>query len=309
MSAEVERLPLIFIKHKMWSTPEKYQELIKKHLVAVHYDDVESINPNDYKGMARNVMKRLRDYCRAGALVAADYSKYPPPRMIVGKIPPNSEILIERFECDYSADGCVYKMVELVRPVTFHYAEYPVLQTCQARLRNNVVHWTKGGIDRWLKKLYLYRLGVIERMPRDVHLLTYDQLEVLCSEYLRTDFAPSGLRVEYLLTPVGRGKKDTDIDGASGSVRVSGQVSFSSNKNENRRKVKALKSYAEGYAGSKRLVLVYFGPKKMKLVQSEFEEVHYIPIEEVFTKMDESGSGIVEAMLPQTRTRRRVDLH
>lgn len=189
----------------------------------------------DYEGEARNVMRRLVDYCSTGALVAADYSRYPPPKMLVGKILPNSKIVAKRFKpCENLTEGCVYKIVKLEDVVKFDYAEHRLLEGLQPRRGGVIVRWRKGRIEPYLKTLYKKRLyGDSAGIPPSAYLLTYSQLEVLCSEFLRTDLAPEEVRIDYLLTPVGRTMKGTDIDGARKKkledVNVLGQVSFSVN--------------------------------------------------------------------------------
>lgn len=308
MNEKVDEMPLIFIRHKMDSSPEIYQELLRERLIALHYDNIPSADPNhpDRDPKHRPVFKRLRNFCRTGALVAADYSKYPPRRMLVGKIKPNSKPTPRTFkpcEPEKNPKGCVYKVVKLDGVVEFDYAEHRLLEALQPRGGGVIVRWRMGRIEPYLKALYKKRLyGSAVTVTPSVYRLTDSHLEVLCSEYLRTDLAPPEVRIDYLLTPIGRTMKGTDIYGArkqkGKDVIVLAQVTFSTDKKVISEKAKRLREYAEGYQGSKKLVMVYFGPKAGKPARSQLENIEFISIQEVFDKMSESGTGIVEDMLP-----------
>ena len=161
------------------------------------------------------------------------------------------------------------------------------------------MRWRQGRIEPYVKALYKRNLyGESAKTPPSVYLLTDSHLEVLCSEFLRTNLAPKKVRTDYLLTPVGRTMKGTDIDGGRKDANILAQVSFSTNKRVISEKIGILRRYDEEYRGPKRLVSVYFGPKKAKPAQSELRNVEYISIEDVFTKMHERQMGIVEDMLP-----------
>lgn len=323
--AEIEERPLIFVRHgSMDSTHRVYRELIDDNLIALHYvRDLKReerrrkrsgrvVVPEHFKKdtPGRKVMERLTEYCTDGAIVAADYSQYSsviPATMIVGIISPGSKPKTKRIKpCKpsegevikkYYPNGTMYSIVKLKDAVKFDYAEYGILRTSQARKQGNVIRWSVGGIDRWIKSIYMYKLHLIKKISPDVHLLTADQLEVLCSEYLRSVLAPSDLRMEYFLTPVGRGTRDTDIDGESKNRHILGQVSFSENEDKIMEKIEDLQSYEEEYDGQKELVLVYFGPKERK-PKNELGNVWYIPIENVFKKIQTHKRGILESMLP-----------
>lgn len=322
--AEIEEMPLIFVRHgPMDSTYRVYRELIDNNLIALHYArklkgeewarkrSGRVVVPEHFEKNteAHRVMKRLSAYCEKGAIVAADYSQYSPyipATMLVGIIPPGSKPKTKRIKpCKPDEgevvrkkylNGTVYSTVKLKDAIKFDYAEYRILKASQARLRGNVVEWKVGGIDRWIKSLYMYKLHLIKKISPDVHLLTADQLEVLCSEYLRSVLAPSDLRIGYFLTPVGRGTKGTDIDGESKNRHILGQVSFSENEDEIMEKIKDLQSYEKEYDGQKELVLVYFGPRKQK-PKNQLGNVRYIPIEKVFKKIRAYKRGILESML------------
>jgi len=307
-SDKIDDLVLVYIRHNMDSNPEIYKKLIENKWIAVHYEglliskDRKSTDPDDYEGQGRHVLKRLWGYCESGALVAADFSKYPPAKMLVGRIPSGSKIEPMIFPPSEEGEvnkenypeGATYRVVKLEDAVIFDYAEHPILRTAQPPGGGVVVRWKK--IERHLKVLYKKKLGIPTEIPPTVYDLDFAQLEVLCSEYLRRALAPPRMRVDYFLTPVGRGKKDTDIDGASRNARVLGQASFSSDIKEIEKKIENLRSFAKEYNGSKRLVLVYFGPKECEPPKSQLKEIEYVPIEKVFDKMRETG--IVEDMLP-----------
>jgi hypothetical protein len=148
---------------------------------------------------------------------------------------------------------------------------------------------------------YLYRSivskneSISQYSPHDYPFTDY-QWEVLCSEYLRGNVS-NELRIDYLLTPVGRTMKDIDIDGASDSIHVYGQVSLSTNLKVIDKKVHRLKSAAHGYNSEKKLSLVYFGPKKLKeYFKKTYNTVSFISTEDVLYRLKDIG--ILKDMLP-----------
>jgi len=311
----IDDLPLYYNRHKMSASPGIYEDLIGKGQIAVHYElqtkegkSRESTDPEDWEGTMQNILDRLWKICEKGALMAADYSQYDYSKMIVGVIPPGSEVKnktyspsdIETWE-HINEDkhdrekGLAYKVVDLEDVVEFDYAEYPILLACQARLRGNIINWKAGKIEENLKHLYKSKLGIDCEVQRNPYLLTDNQLEVLCSEYLRRN-PKSSVEIDYFLNSVGRQMKEVDIIGGSDKIRSLSQVSFTKSKGKIKEKIKKLRDFAKDYEGDKKIVLNYFGPEEGKKVLKN-SDVKYIPIEKVFEEM--KGTEIVEEMLPK----------
>jgi len=145
---------------------------------------------------------------------------------------------------------------------------------------------------------YAFRRAINQVSPPRVSLYGLS-MEVLCSEYLRREES-NKLRIDYLLTPVGRTMKDIDIEGANRSIRIYAQVSLSEKLKEIDRKIQLLRSLSHGYEDTnakRKLVLVYFGPRKCQdYVKSKYKNVHFISTEEVLNKL--MNIGIVEDMIP-----------
>jgi len=323
-AGDIDDLPLYYTTHKMSASPGIYEDLIENGQIAIHYElktkegkSRESTDPEDWEGTMHYILDRLWGICEDGALIAADYSQYDYSKMIVGVIPPGSEVKnktyspseIETWEHINEdkhdrADGLAYKVVDLEDVVEFDYDKYQMLLSCQTGIQGNIKHWTVGKIEKNLKYLYKRELGLECEGQRNPYLLTDKQLEVLCSEYLRR-FPESSPEVDYLLDSVGGKTKDVDIVGGSNNIRSLSQVSFTKNKGTIKKKIKKLCNFVENDKdskdASKEIVLNYFGPKKGEEKLSEKflknRDVKYIPIEKVFEKM--KGTKIVEEMLPK----------
>ncbi len=82
----------MFIRHNLNQTNEFYEDFWSKGLIAVHFDNIESVDPNDYKQSAgRKALKKLWKFCDDGAIVGAEY----PVRaasLLVGLIEPKSRV-------------------------------------------------------------------------------------------------------------------------------------------------------------------------------------------------------------------------
>lgn len=307
----IEDHHVIYIRHRMDTTPKVYLKLIQDGVVAVHYgerlkEDVDSANlknhekPENYEGNAGNVLNRFRRHCKNGVIVFADYSD-PPDENIqkaanIGIIPEGESYKAERYigHPDYPS-GFVYKQVELRNYKTLSYAD------CAPFL---AIHPRGGTLSQWkaekpVKFIYKRELGLpIDPKSINLEVLFPAQQEVLCSEYLRTK-APDKIKLKHFLLPVGRGMKTVDIDGVNERIHLFAQVSFSQTEEEVKRKTQDLRDLVKGYSGSKELVQVYFGPISVKgLVQCIDQNILFVSLEEVFEVMKDTG--ILEDMLAIT---------
>jgi len=122
------------------------------------------------------------------------------------------------------------------------------------------------------------------------------QWEVMCSEYLRREGA-NNVRIDYLLTPIGRTMKDIDIDGANKDFYVLAQVSLTTNPKEVDRKIVNLLTYSKKTKSkAKKTTLVYFGPKTVQKTVEKNNTIVFIPIEHVLENI--KATGIIEDMIP-----------
>ena len=206
---------VIYIRHNLLSSVEAYKCIVLDGIVAVHYTeklrrnvDREILdnhrNPENFEGSAQGVLKRFNRYCVDGAVVFADYSDPDytnTPMVNVGIIPEGKGYDVKRYP-----QGFTYKQIELVNYVTLDYSELaPFL----------AIHPRGGTISEFNAEnavKFVYRKAMGLPVNFSVDCLLPAQLEVLCSEFLRTK-ANGEIRINYLLMPVGRGMKTIDIDG------------------------------------------------------------------------------------------------
>jgi len=200
--------------------------------IAIHYprdksggfeiEDSRSLNPDDYDGVQRSMLKRLIDLAREGGYVFATYRGEAGSK--IGYVTPGSTV--ELFHGTWGSRGnragreAVLKSLKLT-----HVHNIPPEQTiaftpAQPR-QGTFCRWRRVG-DRVANIVN----GVSE-MGMDS--LTPDLQEVMCLEYLRTERArEQGLPVlRCTLMPVGRTMKDIDILGVSESGKtLSVQVTY-----------------------------------------------------------------------------------
>lgn len=90
----------IFVRHNL--KPENIvRDLWNKRLIAIHFDNIPSITPEDYQQPeGRASIKRLLKYCRAGAVVGATYRSAHPEKILIGEIAAGSPIEIQNYQSD-----------------------------------------------------------------------------------------------------------------------------------------------------------------------------------------------------------------
>ena len=72
----------IFIRHKMDIEKERLREFRDKGIVAVHFDDIPSITPDDYDRAGHDALSRMHTYCLTGAIVGAAYHEIDPTSIV-----------------------------------------------------------------------------------------------------------------------------------------------------------------------------------------------------------------------------------
>lgn len=306
----IENLPVIFVRHKMYASNSMFTRWFKEGLAVFHYEGQLpegkklSVNPKDFDGSGRNVIGRLLDYCKSGALVVVDYNDFGFKNILIGTLPANSVIkpIEEKVEPspDYPIGLACYRMVELKDCIKLHHSDSwtrPLL-VLQPR-QGNVVKWTKGHIDGYVKNLYkniLNHASFSSNFGLNNYPFTDYQWEVLCSEYLRA-MKSNSLRIEYLLTPIGRTMKDVDIDGANEDCYILAQVSLTTDLAEVDTKITNLSTYlGSPQSKAKKTTLIYFGPKECKNHVEKNAEIIFVSVEDVLEKL--RTTGIIEDMIP-----------
>ena len=258
MEMETEIYKAVFIRHKMSSTTEILEKLWNKRVIAIHYENIRSTNPDDYEDpAAKHALNRLHTYCNQGAVVGAIYRQIRPAQILVGIIKKGSEIKI----FDEYGDKYIYKTVQLQDTKEVSLLDYPLLGAIQPRL-TAIARW-RGVSD------LLWRIASNQRIPENVKYLAPGQLEVVCQEYLRM----KGI-LKFLLLPIGRNLQDIDIVGiGNDGGRVIAQVTQSKKQAKVDKKLRILENYK-----GRGVKLIFFGPKSCNITSGEVE---YIPIETI----------------------------
>ena len=248
----------IFIRHKLGCSDEILEELRVSRLIAVHYADIDSADPEKYGRAGRIALTRLRECCRTGAIVGATYPTRPAD-MIVGEIEPGSTIEPKQYGEHW------YKVVQLGNVLEVSYRHYPVLAAIQPRL---------GTVTGWPAAADILQAIVRQKpLDRSVQSLAPCQLEVICYEYLRAEKTLSAL-----VLPIGGTMRDVDIWGIDeNGERVVAQVTQTNDPTTIKSKMDALREH-QG-EGTK---LIFFGPESCRV---QDPDVRYVAVEDVFESM------------------------
>jgi hypothetical protein len=263
----------VFIRHNPTTTDEILKDLWERCLIAIHYKNTTSINPDDYEGQGRYAIKRLLGYCETGAVVGATFKKIKPNQILVGLIASGTQIIgTDEYGPEY-----VYKTVQLVNTKVISYIDYPLLAAIQPR-GATITGWPSG--EKCLQSIMSQ-----EAMEPEVDSLAPGQLEVLCYEYLRS----MGI-IKALLLPIGRTLLHVDIYGIDeDGNNVIAQVTHGRKQSDVDRKLKILKEYTGRKAN-----FIFFGPVRFR---REIAEIKYISIEEVFSTLHSGEAGTIYQLL------------
>lgn len=264
----------VFVRHKMKSKPEILNELWSKRLIAVHFRDERSTDPQNYGSAGKKALTKLWGYCESGAIVGADFREREihDKDMLVGEIEPGSKIEPKEF------GNYIYKVVQLKNCREISYLEYPLLEAIQPR-QVTISNWPSA-------KKYLESIFKNKKPPFEVQSLAPSQLEVICYEYLRM----KGI-LEVLLLPIGRNLKDVDIVGInSKGEKIFAQVTHTYNSKEILKKIGRLKHYES--EGSH---LIFFAPESQ--IQQNANNVKYISIEDVFESSTSNRNSVHHKMI------------
>jgi hypothetical protein len=269
----------VYIRHNFGQYKEVLECLWTNRLIAIHYADIESTNPDDYEVAGKRSMRRLSQYCKSGAIVGAAYTAFIHDKMLVGEIEIGSIIKPCHVNTNTNGVCLVLKVVEIKNPKVVSYEDYPLLLAIQPRL-GTVMGWPSA--EKYLAAILAGRC-----LDRDVSSLAPGQLEVMCYEYLRCQ----GI-LKALLLPIGRTMMNVDIFGlGENGENVIAQVTQSNDQKTIEEKFKRLKS--EKFQNSK---LFFFGPEQCRINN---QGVNYVAIEEVFLSLSSDRTSIQYRMLSQ----------
>ena len=83
------------------------QKAFEENKLYIHFQDIPSINPEDYDRPGKSALNTFQAFCDNGALLAVDYSTIDISHIYIGKVSPYSEIGLEEIS------GLWYKYVQL----------------------------------------------------------------------------------------------------------------------------------------------------------------------------------------------------
>lgn len=207
--------------------------LWNNHKIAIHYpddkagklrkEDNKNLSPEDYSGSGRMYMRILAALAAEGGYVCADY--YQHPECVLGYVEPGAKI--ELFEGKWGnlnkqkGRTAILKCLSLDKVKLVSPADLAVTFAARPR-QGTIMRWWRAG-----KVIESIVEGKTNRPSFD--LLSPDQQEVMCSEFLRLPEAERlGLsKLVHLVLPVGRTLKAFDIYGITAAGgRVFGQVTY-----------------------------------------------------------------------------------
>ena len=219
----------------------------------IHFQNLESVNPEDYNTSGKKALTTLQVFCQNGALIALDYSTIDKKGLYIGKIEAGTKIELEKIKDKW------LKTVQVIDLRKRTYFDYPLLN----------IKPIKQTVCRW--KILGYKLEYIyeeKELPRKLGSLVDKQLEVICSEYMQMYKI-----IHVPILKIGGSQSKIDVSGIGTNERkVFAQVSFEVTEE----KIEKLKIY-----DSPNSLLFYFGPEAEA---SRFEglSINFISIEEVF---------------------------
>lgn len=260
----------VFIRHNLIARPETLKYFWDERLIAIHYANSSSTNPDDYDSVGKQALKRLWRYCDSGAVVGATFRSIKSNQMLIGEIKKGSKVEVVKIKKHPDYNDYIYKTVKLQNVQEISYLDYPLLAAIQPR-QATLTGWPSA------EKYLLAILGK-QKVKWDVKSLDPNQLEVICYEFLRM----RGV-LKALLLPIGRGTMDIDIYGiGQNDERVLAQVTHSTNLNTIQDKLIRLKEYK-----SKKSRLIFFAPDVTKFNDPD---VQFISVEQVFSILSEKKS-------------------
>ena len=234
--------------------------------LSIHFQNLESVNPEDYEKSGKSALTTLQKFCQNGALIALDYSTIDKKGLYIGKIEACTKIELEKIKNKW------YKTVQIIELRKRTYLDYPLLN----------IKPIKQTVCRW--RILDYRLEYIyeeKELPMELDSLVDKQLEVICSEYMHMYKI-----IHASILKIGGSQSKIDISGIGTNERkVFAQVSFKVTKE----KIEKLKIY-----DSPNSLLFYFGPEDGRF---EDPSINYISIKEVFKTLTKYHSSSYYAMI------------
>ncbi|MEO7300128.1 MAG: hypothetical protein ABI042_16310 [Verrucomicrobiota bacterium] len=253
------------------------ERLWAERRIAVHYPhdrngkftkaDNESLDPDDYVGKAKSVMRTFQLLRREGGYVCAQY--FGQSALLLGTVAPNAKITLLRGKGGSSSRVAVLKTIQLANTKLLDPHDHSIIAASRPQ---------QGTIGRW------HAVGeavaaIIEHRAQSLSWgsISSRQQEVACSEFLRLPIvSKSGLpRLQSLILPVGSTLKDVDIIGIGyDGKRIFAQVTYSKLHHVDW-KLDKLRQFVD----SKKSHVILFCSCDAPSIQ---DGIHIFPVQEVF---------------------------
>lgn len=212
MNENLHELPIYFIRHKFNGIDEAAIILMNQKLIGFHFADEFFERKEDYKqlhtGYEKGFSKAFDAFSRlgqSGGIVVFEYND--PDEFYVATVNGNQKI--SRFDFEYSDQTVfIYKVLQYVKARKFSYAEYPVLLAIRPP-------YGTACQPGWHYRQIIRHIYLGSNLPRTVNLLHPKVLEQLCENYLRSEFVPPPIRIQYTIMKTGKTLPIVDIVGRS----------------------------------------------------------------------------------------------
>lgn len=253
-----------FIRHRFEGvSPTTLQPFFNEGCFVLHYQDIESCQPEDYREKsARDAFRRLNEFLAQGGFMVADYTELMNGKMLIGQVDPCTPVEYQRVPSP--TRQYIYKKIKMKHVKQVSVMHYPVLLSIRPQKGGIMISWDKY----W---------GIVQAayhgqaLPANVRSLSDGQLEVLCYEYLRT----TG-KLACLMMPIGRTLAHVDVLGINNEGnRVAAQVTFETEAAKLEEKAQLLSQYAPELASG-----FFFSPMRPPTLLPD--NIHWVGIEGVF---------------------------
>jgi hypothetical protein len=278
-----------FARHtrKLYIDEDTRRMLWESRRIAIHYpddknglpeEDNSSTNPDDYKGSGRKALRALVEIADNGGYVCAQHHGY--DEVQIGKVKPGSkiELLYGKWGPGFEGRTAILKSLQLLEVKLVKPSDYASILVGRPR-QGTLMRWPSAGA--LIENLVENKINVPELAS-----LSFDQQEILCSEFLRLPEAVNlGLpTLANLILPVGRTMKDLDLIAlATDGKPIFAQVTYS-DVNQVDWKLKRLLKYSDPNGCH----LLLFCNSSEIIHRSG---VTIIPLERVFKLFTETESG------------------
>jgi len=300
METEKKVLPVYFIRHK-WNEHydgNKVVDILEaEKRIAIHFNEEEKENLEDFSKESlsdpnfTSTFKIFKKISTDGAIVVANYKK---TRCFIGEVKPSSKI--EFFPESYGVRKG-YKTLKLTNTFPVDYSDFPLLPIILPPYRT--ISRLKGNKEKFVRYIYC-----IEDLPFELKFLRPAIQEIMCTEWLRSEYCPEDFKLQYLLLGVGRTMEDIDIYGITikGQELVA-QVTFSEDNKKNKRKKERLREFS-----NKNFIKIFFSNEDNS---QENDEIYNVTLQKVWDDFakEEPRRTMLMKMLGKNDAKRRKTEH